>query len=173
VSPAAGHSAEGDLDERHRDLRNFCAALCGGASLVAALVAYSAWQAPEVLTKETPSSLAFGLAFGGMLTVLLSSGVRAAVLRRAVDREEADREEALEEGLPVPSTSERRLTSFTRATRLCFGMLGLASVLALLAAEAGRAPFYGLVVSIASLLGMAVRWPRRVVLEDLLARRDE
>ena len=50
---------------------------------------------------------------------------------------------------------------YSRATAVHFAMLAVAVALGGMVALRGRAPFYGLVICLASLLSMAARWPRR------------
>jgi hypothetical protein len=64
--------------------------------------------------------------------------------------------------------SAGRLRAYTWATALGFAMLGVAAALGAMVAIAGQAPFYGLVICLASLLSMAARWPRRGAFEVAL-----
>jgi len=64
-----------------------------------------------------------------------------------------------------------RLHAYSWATGVSFAMLAAAAALGAAVAAAGRAPFYGLVICIASLLAMAARWPRRSGF-DLALRSD-
>ncbi len=64
--------------------------------------------------------------------------------------------------------SAGRLRAYSWAIGIGFAMLGVAAALGATVAIAGRAPFYGLVVCLASLLGMAARWPRRSAFEVAL-----
>jgi hypothetical protein len=153
-----------EVERRRRSLVSFCGALSGGAGLVGALVIVSAWRETGEFASEAPSTAAFGLAFGALILVLLSSAARSAVLRRAA---EGDGEAG------TSAAWRKRLSAFGRATRLCFVLLALAIVLGFIAGAGEHAPFYGVTVSAAGLLSMAVRWPRRAVLERYVEGEEE
>jgi hypothetical protein len=169
-----GHDAPDRRDElgeeafepRRRELAARCAALLGGAVATLALVLAALVREPGELTFETPTTVGFALAVGALVLVLLASAARAGILRRARERE-ADGEPP--SGSPILAV---RFAVFERATLVCFAMLAVAAGCGLVAALAGRAPFYGLTVGAASTLGMAVRWPRRPVLEEWLRGPD-
>jgi hypothetical protein len=160
--------SESDIERRRRDLVGLCGALLGGALLAGGLVAVAALREETPLAAETPSTTAFVLGFLALLVILLSSAARSAVLRRAQERE--DDAESVAQGMPPPPVAAQRLAAYVRATQLCFTLLAAAAFLGLAAALAGRAPFYGLVACSVSVLAMAVRWPRRSLLDELLAR---
>jgi hypothetical protein len=166
-----GQARERLIESRLRDLAALCGALLGGTLLSTALVVRLAVSAGGDLASETPGTLAFVLGSTALLTVLLSSAVRAAILRRAREREEYEVEEEIERATPqdAAAAARARLGAYVRATRASFSLLAVAAALGLLAALAGHSPFYGLVACTVSALAMAVRWPRRAILDDLLA----
>jgi hypothetical protein len=68
--------------------------------------------------------------------------------------------------------SAELLQAFWRATLVSFAMQALAAALGVAVALGGNAPFYGLVICLAALLGMVARWPRRRRFEMLLAEDE-
>jgi hypothetical protein len=103
------------------------------------------------------------MAFGAMLLILLSSAVRARVLRRAQEAlaDEAD-EEAVGDTAGVRGRpAARRLSAYSWAVGAGFGMLSAAVALGVWVAVAAGALFYGLVICLACLMAMAAAWPRR------------
>lgn len=66
-----------------------------------------------------------------------------------------------------PPGEAKRLHAYTWATGVSFGALAVAAALGTVVALAGRAPFYGLVICLASLLAMVARWPRRGSFEHI------
>jgi hypothetical protein len=73
-----------------------------------------------------------------------------------------------DEGRQRRAWAAERLRAYSWATGILFAMLGVAAGLGVSVAFAGQAPFYGLVICLASLVGMAARWPRRSAFEVAL-----
>jgi hypothetical protein len=71
-----------------------------------------------------------------------------------------------------PPSEAKRLHAYTWATGVSFGALAVAAALGTVVALAGRAPFYGLVICLASLLAMVARWPRRGSFEHIAAAAE-
>ena len=159
-----GQDGEGGaVARRLRVLGAVCAALVVAVLATAAAIGWSAGRPGAGDLMESPPFDSFLVALGGMLLVLLSSAVYGRILRRqaAAEVEEAAEDEA----------SAARLRAYTWATGVSFGMLAVAAALGAMAASAGRAPLYGLVICIAALFSMAARWPRRSGF-DLALRSD-
>jgi hypothetical protein len=155
----AGAAAEAVIERRLRRLSTACAV---PAAVAVAVIGAIVWTA-EAPSSEgwlgSPSGESFLMAVGALLLVILSSAARARVLRDA--REERS-DEAGDGGGPAgPDGWAGWLRVYSRATGISFAMLGAAVALGGMAALRGRAPFYGLVICLASLLAMIVRWPRR------------
>ncbi len=77
-----------------------------------------------------------------------------------------------EEGGDEPCGVAWWLRVYSRATGVSFAMLAAAVALGGIVALRGRAPLYGLVICLVSLLCMAERWPRRSGLEMAMDRAN-
>ncbi len=149
----------------------------GGAGNPGNLGSPGDWQA-------SPPSGSFLVALGAMLLVLLASAAHGRILRRqgagsgraggdtpatGGDGEaEAETGDEARSSWPSPRPAAwvaERLSAYSWATGVAFAMLGAAVVLGAGLALGGRAPFYGLVICLASLAVMAARWPRRATFD--------
>ncbi len=158
------------LDDRLRRLATACMGLAGGVGLYALLIYLLVERSGEHDWMDRPGTGPFLLALAGLLLVVLSSAVRAAVLRRAGEREdERDAGEApggpAEEG---EGRAARLLAAFERATLISFAVAEAGALLGLATAWTSRISFYGFLVCAASLYAMMVRWPRRSLLDAFL-----
>jgi hypothetical protein len=135
------------------------------------------WQA-------SPPSGSFLVALGAMLLVLLASAAHGRILRRqgagsgpaggdtpatgGNGEAEAETGDGARPSWPSPRPAAwvaERLSAYSWATGVAFAMLGAAVVLGAGLALGGGAPFYGLVICLASLAVMAARWPRRATFD--------
>jgi hypothetical protein len=166
AQPAAAGDRE--VERRLRALASACAAPAAAALVASGMVGWMAarggsgaavdlgnlrnpgnspdWQA-------SPPFDSFLIALGAMLLVLLASAVHGRILRRqGSGRAPAE-----------------RLRAYSWATGVAFAMLAAAVALGAALALGGRAPFYGLVICLASLAVMAARWPRRATFDLVLS----
>lgn len=146
------------IEERLRRLSTVCMALAGSVGLYALLIVLLIELSGKHPWDERVGTLPFLFALGGFLVTLISSAVRASLLRRgreAVEDEAPGREEAL----------GRLLGTFQSATLTCFALLEGAAILGLISAWLSGTSFYGLLVSATALYAMIVRWPRRASFE--------
>jgi hypothetical protein len=132
---------------RLRPLRRICAGLAGAVALFAFLswlLVDQAGGAPGV-----PPALPLVLSLLAALLILLSSRVRASILRRALPRSPA-----------LPIDPEAVLAAYWRATLVSFAILEAAALIGVLVALTSGSAGYGIVLCSISLLGMLTRWPR-------------
>jgi hypothetical protein len=161
------------VEERLRRLSSACAVPAAAAAVTVGALAWTAERDGGAGMLVQPPAGSFLLALGALLMVLLSSGVHRRILRRAVDAAAGEETVGEAQGLAGPGVAELAaarggvagerglLAAYTWATGVSFGMLGVAVVAGALVGLGGGAPFYGLVICLASLLAMVVRWPRR------------
>jgi hypothetical protein len=178
----AGVAGEDEIDRRLRLLGSTCAALAVAVLATAAAVGWAALRASASDFMASPPGDSFLAALCAMVLVLLASAAHGRILRRQAAAEIDDAAEmdgvddpdgAATAGRPRPpaaAVTASRLSAYTWATGAWFGMLAVAAALGAVAAAGGRAPLYGLVVSVAVLFAMVARWPRRSGFE--MAFRD-
>jgi hypothetical protein len=186
--PAAG---EHEVERRLRSLGSACAVPAAAALVVAVTIVWMAaarggsagdpgrhgglgspgdfggWLAAP------PSSDAFLVALGAMLLVLLASAVHGRILRRQETEQLPAGDGLGETEAPPPAWQPsrspawiaKRLRAYSQATWAAFAMLAAAVALGAALALGGRAPFYGLVICLASLAVMGARWPRRATFD--------
>lgn len=182
---------EAAIEGRLRRLGTAGAVLAAAVLVAAGAIGWVAGRGGATDWLASPPSGSFLIAFGAMLLVLLSSAVHGRVLRlpapRQAEAEDIDSLVPAEEGISLGPAGEdgrggawrdegqrrrawpaERLRAYSWATGILFAMLGVAAGLGVSVAIAGQAPFYGLVICLASLLGMAARWPRRGAFEVAL-----
>jgi hypothetical protein len=196
IEPPPAHPVADEVAAVERRLRRLgtAGAVLAAAVLVAAgTIGWMAGRGGGTDWLASPPAGSFLIAFGAMLLVLLSSAVHGKILRLPAppDAEDGDRlAPADEEDAPGAPAGDggrggrggdwrqepqrrrawwaERLRAYSWATGALFAMLGVAAGLGVSVAIAGQAPFYGLVICLASLLGMAARWPRRGAFEVAL-----
>jgi len=197
IEPERRAADEAAIERRLRRLGSACAVVAAAVLVAAGAIGWGAARAAGGTDwLASPPVGSFLTAFGAMLLVLLSSAVHGRILRLSVPRretaeaaagpgtadaaEEVTAEAMVEDGgsgAGADRDAERRrrrawpaerLRAYSWAIGIGFAMLGVAAALGATVAIAGRAPFYGLVVCLASLLGMAARWPRRSAFEVAL-----
>jgi hypothetical protein len=156
-----GEPGEATVERRLRRLSTACAVPAAAAVAASGAIVWTASARSAEGWLGSPPGSSFLAALGALLLVLLSSSARTRILRRA-----------REEGVDEPGGVEGWLRVYSRATAVSFTMLGAAVALGGMAALRGRAPFYGLVICLASVLCMAVRWPRRADLEVAMERAE-
>jgi hypothetical protein len=154
---AAWDLTEATVDRRLNRLSTVCAVPAAAALAMSGAIIWMTGAGAAEGWLSSPPTASFLMAVAALLLVLLSSAARARILRRA-----------REDGIDEPSGFGGWLRVYARATFVCFAMLGTAVALGGTVALRGRAPFYGLVVCLASLLCMAVRWPRRAGLDVVM-----
>jgi hypothetical protein len=161
--PAAGTAAPpgeaATIERRLRRLSSACAAPAAAALVAAAAIVWKASKDAAEGWLGSPPSRSFLVALGALLLILLSGAAHARILR-PVRQPESDPEPSGD----APGWAER-VRLYSQATAVSFAMLAVAVGLGAAVGLAGRAPFYGLVICLASLLGMIVRWPRQAALE--------
>jgi hypothetical protein len=158
--PTTAAVAEAAVERRLRRLGSRCALPAAAAAVAAGAIGWTAGRGGADWMASPPAD-SFLIALGGLLLVLLSSGVYGRILRRPAALEPGPDGGAGGEPPPPAAWAEERLSVYARATGIAFAMLAVAAGLGALVAITGRAPTYGLVISLASLLSMAARWPRR------------
>jgi hypothetical protein len=196
-SPSPSPPAAGDheVERRMRSLGSACAVPAAAALVVAVTVVWIAarggggggvggpgrpgdvggWLAAP------PSSDAFLVALGAMLLVLLASAVHGRILRRQATEQVPAGDGLGEPGTPPPAWQPsgspmwvaERLRAYSQATWATFAMLAAAVALGAALALGGWAPFYGLVICLASLAVMGARWPRRATFDLALGPARE
>jgi hypothetical protein len=182
---------EAAIEGRLRRLGTAGAVLAAAVLVAAGAIGWKAGRGGATDWLASPPAGSFLIAFGAMLLVLLSSAVHGRILRLPAPRQaEAEDRDILapvdEEDVPGPAGEDgrsggwrdegqrrrawpaERLRAYSWATGILFAMLGVAAGLGVSVAFAGQAPFYGLVICLASLVGMAARWPRRSAFEVAL-----
>jgi len=177
--PAGGDAVE----RRLRALSSACAALAAAVLVTAGTIGWASRGGSAGAWLTSPPADSFVIAVGALLLVLLAGAVHGRIMRPAEpDESESDGERDADDGgeaqgeapaaPPEAATwAAARLHAYSWATGVSFAMLAAAAALGAAVAAAGRAPFYGLVICIASLLAMAARWPRRSGF-DLALRSD-
>jgi hypothetical protein len=181
----AGTLGQEAVEERLRRLSSACAVPAAAAVVTVGALGWAAERDGGAALLVQPPAGSFLIALGALLMVLLSSGVRRRILERAVDAAAGEEPGGGAREMPDPGAAdpavarggapgeagERALLgAYSRATGVSFGMLGVAVVAGALVGLAGGAPFYGLVICMASLLAMVVRWPRRGSFDVALER---
>jgi hypothetical protein len=165
MPPAPAGTAARDeaaVERRLRRLGSRCAVPAAAALVAAGTIGWMAGRGGAPDWMASPPADSFLIALAGLLLVLLSSGVYGRILRRdAAPELEPDDGAAEERRRPPLAWAEERLSAYSRATGIAFAMLTVAAGVGALVAIAGKAPLYGLVICLASLLSMAARWPRR------------
>jgi hypothetical protein len=192
----AAAAGDRDVERRLRTLASACAAPAAAALVAAGTIGWMAmrgagsggigdtsgpgnpgnWQA-------SPPSGSFLAAVGAMLLVLLASAAHGRILRRpgsdgsdgfggsdGLDgSDRSDGSAGSDRAGPAVWVAER-LSAYSWATGVAFAMLAAAVALGAALALGGKAPFYGLVICLASLAVMAARWPRRATFDLALTR---
>jgi hypothetical protein len=153
--PGGEALAEAAVERRLRSLSTACAVPAAAALAASGAIVWTASEPGAEGWLGSPPGPSFLMALGALVLVLLSSAAYTRIVRRA-------REEGVgERGAVTPAGVSGWLSVYSRATGVSFAMLAAAAALGAAVALRGRAPFYGLVICLASLLCMAVRWPRR------------
>jgi hypothetical protein len=170
-APAAAGSGgnhlagEADLIERRlRTLGSICAVLAAAVLAAAGTIGWAAGRADTRDLMTSPPGDSFLIALGAMLLVLLASAVHRRILRprlMAATEDDPGAPEAPADSAPSRPPAAARLRAYSWATGVTFGMLAAAAALGALAASAGKALLYGLVICLATLIAMAGWWPRR------------
>lgn len=145
---------------RLRTATRICAALAGSVAFFAVL----SW----ILTRKTggrpvpglPPSVPIGLAFLAAVLILLSSRLRSSILRRAFPRSAALQ--------PNPDVV---LAAYGQAALASFAILEVAALLGLGISLTSGSAYFGIVLCVASILGMLTRWPRASEVDRLLRGR--
>lgn len=167
----ASAAAEAAIERQLRRLSTACAVPAAAAVAVIGAIVWTAEAPSSEGWLGSPPGESFLMSVGALLLVILSSAARARVLRGA--REERSDEAGDVAGAGAgPDGWAGWLRVYSRATGISFAMLGAAVALGGMAALRGRAPFYGLVICLASLLAMIVRWPRRSGLDVAMDGAD-
>jgi hypothetical protein len=177
--PVASRHEDADLtaaavERRLRLLSAACAAPAAGALAASGAIVWAARQGEAEAWLVSPPAPSFLLALAGLLLVLLSSAARARILRGARPAESGGEGETAgwEEGGNEACDAAWWLRVYSRATGVSFAMLAAAVALGGTVALRGRAPLYGLVICLVSLICMAERWPRRSGLEMAMDRAN-
>jgi hypothetical protein len=140
------HPLQPLAERRLRRVRVVCSVLAGTVVLLGALSWVLAGEMPIGL-RETMGQLPIVLTILAAILFLLSSRLRASILRRAT-------------GGRLQPDPETVLATYAHATLLSFAALEGAALLGPAVAFLSGEPRYGLVVCAAALLAMATRWPR-------------
>jgi hypothetical protein len=152
------------LGRRFPALRLICGVnlACGVLTGVASVVAVRFMAVPP-----SPSRTGALAATLGAVALVVAAGLLSALLLGRAGR-----------GTPPPTTAEgveglaiRILDAYTRATGLGSCLLAAAACLGLVIAVLTGSVRSALVVCLAAVAGMIVRWPQRGAVEALLARR--
>lgn len=156
----SGHPGEppSPVHARLANLRVTCGALLFSSTLMGAL----SWLMVEQMGVEAPvqdlPGLPLSLTVAATILLLLGSRLRSGLIRRVPPP-------ALDAG-PEPV-----LAAYQRATLVSFALFESAAVLGLILALITGQVRYGLILALAAVLSMLVRWPRQAELERLLRRR--
>lgn len=98
---------------------------------------------------KVPAVLPVSMTFFAAVLILLGSRLRTAILRA---------------GLPssrlFPTDLNNLVSAYQRATLVSFAVLELAALMGLLVALLSGSSFYGVVLCLASLFSMLLRWPK-------------
>jgi hypothetical protein len=159
--PTTAAGEEAAVARRLRRLGSRCAVPAAAVMVAAGTIGWTAGRGGGADWMASPPAGSFLIALGGLLLVLLSSGVYGRILRRPAALEPEPDGGAGGVRPPPPVWAEERLRAYARATAITFALLAVAAGVGAMVAIAGRAPTYGLVICLASLLSMAARWPRR------------
>ena len=108
---------------------------------------------------RVPEALPISLTFLAAVMILLGSRIRTALLRSGLTLSPLSRGVDLTNLIPA----------YQRATLVSFAVLEVAALMGLLVALFSGSSFYGLVLCLASLFSMLLRWPRAEEV-DRLAR---
>lgn len=145
---------------RLRAVTRVCEALAGSVVLFAIL----SW----LLTRESggraipglPPAVPLALSLLAAMLILLSSRFRSSILRRAFPRSVA-----------LEANPETVLAAYGRAALASFAILEVAALLGLVISLTSGSAYFGVVLCVASLLGMLTRWPRPAEVDRLLRGR--
>ncbi len=144
---------------RLRAVTRICAALGGSVVLLAAL----SWATTRGLKRPIPGlppAVPLALALLAAVLILLSSRLRASILRRAFPRSAA-----------LEANPDTVLAAYGRAALAAFAILEVAALLGLLVSLTSGSAYFGIVLCVASLFGMLTRWPRASEVDRLLRGR--
>jgi hypothetical protein len=163
-----GHPGEppSPVHPRLATLRVTCAGLLFSSTLMGIL----SWVMVEQMGVRAPvqnlPGLPLSLTVAATILLLLGSRLRSGLLRR-VPPPGPDSGAAG----PEPAGPEPVLAAYQRATLVSFALFESAAILGLILALITGQIRYGLILSLAAVLSMLVRWPRQAELERLLRRR--
>ncbi|HEY3570993.1 MAG TPA: hypothetical protein VGP73_23885 [Thermoanaerobaculia bacterium] len=145
---------------RLRPVTRICAALAGSVALFAVLSWFLTRQANGRPVPGLPASVPLGLAFLAAVLILLSSRLRSSILRRAFPRSAA-----------LQPNPDAVLSAYGQAALASFAILEVAALLGLGISLTSGSAYFGIVLCIASALGMLTRWPRAAEVDRLLRGR--
>lgn len=159
----SGHPGEppSPVHARLANLRVTCGTLLLSSTLMGAL----SWLMVEQMGVEAPvpdlPGLPLSLTVAATILLLLGSRLRSGLIRRVPP--------------PIPDSGDPGpapvLAAYRRATLVSFALFESAAILGLILALITGQVRYGLILSLAAVLSMLVRWPRQAELERLLRRR--
>jgi hypothetical protein len=168
----------GEVERRLWRLSSLCA-VPAAAALVA--VGGIAWKASTDAVDGwlgSPPSASFFLTTAALFMVVLTSAMRGRMMARPPSAPDGDvapgdaREaDGVGRAAAPAGTAERwrePWSRYSRYTVATFVMLSLAIAAGASVGLVGHAPFYGVVLCLASLLAMVARWPRASVFEAIL-----
>jgi len=107
-----------------------------------------------------PAAVPLVLSLLGAMMILLSSRFRSTAVRRAIPRSPA-----------LPVDPDAVLAAYKRGTLLSFAILEFAALFGIGVAVTSGSGLYGVVLCIASALGMLTRWPRASEVDRLVRGR--
>lgn len=145
---------------RLRPVTRICVALAGSVALFAVLSWLLTRQADGRPVPGLPAAVPLGLAFLAAVLILLSSRLRSSILRRAFPRSTALQ--------PNPDTV---LAAYGQASLASFAILEVAALLGLGISLTSGSAYFGIVLCVASALGMLTRRPRAAEVDRLLRGR--
>jgi hypothetical protein len=145
---------------RLRPVTRICAALAGSVALCAVLSWILTRQAGGRSVPGLPASVPLGLAFLAAVLILLSSRLRSSILRRAFPRSAA-----------LQPNPDAVLSAYGQAALASFAILEVAALLGLGISLTSGSAYFGIVLCVASALGMLTRWPRASEVDRLLRGR--
>lgn len=151
---------EPHLADRLRRLRIACTALAA-AALGYSLLGWFLIEGFQLRPfGRVPDTLPVALTFFSAVLILLGSRLRTALLRAGLPSSRA-----------LPVSWENLISAYQRATLVGFAVLEGAAVMGLLVALLSGSSFYGVVLCLAALFSMLVRWPNARELERLARGR--
>jgi hypothetical protein len=109
---------------------------------------------------KVPDALPVVLTFFAAVLILLGSRLRTALLRPGLPSHRA-----------LPVSWDNLISAYQRATLVSFAVLEGAAVMGLLVALLSGSSFYGVVLCLAALVSMLLRWPKPTELDRLARRR--